>query len=66
MHQKGEKEAELNALSKMKIETIWLNELTKLNDEYNKGTPLKPRHDISKKTPLKPEQNKKKKNLIIK
>jgi len=50
----------------MKIETIWLNELTKLKDAYNKGTPLKPRHDISKKTPLKPEQNKKKKNLIIK
>jgi len=66
MKQKGEKETELNALSQMKIETIWLNELEKLKNEYNKGTPLKPRHDISKKIPLKPEQNKKKKNLIIK
>jgi len=36
MRQKGEKEAELNALSKMKIETIWLNELEKLKNEYVK------------------------------
>jgi len=44
MRQKGEKEAELNALLAMKIETIWLNELTKLKDAYNniRGDPLNP------------------------
>ena len=46
MKQKGEKEAELDALSAMKIEEIWLNELKELKEEYIKFTNINSSSDI--------------------
>ena len=64
MREKKEKETELAVLSGMKIEDIWLNELTELKTEYMKfrGEVLNPQHNVSKDTIIK----KKKKNLLIK
>ena len=60
MNQKGEKEAELNALSVMNIEEIWLNELTELKNEYIKFT------NIDIKSKLDNHNVSKKKLLVVK